>query len=116
MYRLEQFDLTDYDNWDSNLKNVESYNVIYNNEPISEKNISLAVLVNKKTPFIIPVIKILESTFVYSGSSNSISPQFRSAINCYIHDIGGVIDNFKDIVYSDEFISFLKELHELLLE
>ena len=115
MYRLEQFDLIDYDNWDSNPENIESYNVIYNNEPISEKNISLALLVNKEVPFIIPVIKMLESTFAYSGSSNSIS-RFRSVVNCYIHDIGGVINNFKDIVYSDEFISFLKELHELLLE
>ena len=118
MYRLEQFDLTDYDNWDSNLKNVESYNVIYNNEPISEKNISLAVLVNKKTSFIMPVIKILKSTFVYNGSNSliSISPRFRSAVNCYFRVIDGAIDNFKDIVYSDEFINFLKELHDLLLE
>ena len=116
MYRLEQFDLIDYDNWDSNLENIESYNVIYNNEPILEKNVSLAIFVNKKTSFIIPVIKILESTFVYSGSSNLISPQFRPTVNCYIHNIDGAVDNFKYIVYSDEFISFLKELYELLLE
>ena len=115
MYRLEQFDLIDYDNWDFNPENIESYNVIYNNEPISEKNISLALLVNKKAPFIIPVIKILEFTFAYSGTSNSIS-RFRPTANCYIHNIDGLGDNFKDIVYSDEFISFLKELYELLLE
>ena len=118
MYRLEQFDLIDYGNWDSNLENVESYNVIYNNKPILKENISLAVLVNKETSFIMPVIKILKSTFVYNGSNSliSISPRFRSAVNCYFCDIDGVIDNFKDIVYSDEFINFLKELRDLLLE
>lgn len=116
MYRLEQFDLIDYDNWDSNPENTEFYNVIYNNEPISEKNVSLAILVNKEAPSIIPVIKVLEFTFAYSSSSNSISPQFGSVVNCYIYDIGEAIDTFKDIAYSDKFISFLKELYELLLE
>ena len=110
MYRLEQFDLIDYDNWDSNPENIEFYNVIYNNEPILEQNVSLAILVNKETPCITPVIKVLEFTFAYSTS------RVGSFVNCYIYDIGGDIDNFKDIVYSDEFISFLKELYELLLE
>ena len=116
MYRLEQFDLIDYDNWDSSPENIEFYNVIYNNEPILEKNVSLAILVNKETPCITPVIKVLEFTFAYSSSSNSISSRFGSVVNCYIYDINEVIDNFKDIACSDEFISFLKELYELLLE
>ena len=107
MYSLKQFDLTIYNNWDSNLEDIESYDVFYDNKQVAKENLLLAVFVNKKTKFIAPVIKVISTTFSYN--SVMTSSNYRIITNCSIYGSAENIDSFNNIIYSDEFIDFLKE-------
>ena len=114
MYSLEYFDLSMYNNWDCNPENIELYNVFYNNKQIIENNAILIVVVDKNTKLVTPAIKILNSIFSYNNGS--CPNRITKITKCDIVRINKDVSNFRDIISSDEFINFLKDFYNLLLE